>query len=184
MVVDHSDEPVLDNLFLAINCKINASCVLHPRRHRRRQRISPHGGAMTSPHRQPSPKCKSHPRMLHNRIGDAPKQIRRSLPWIQAQKQSPTMEHGSAASQWFWWAISAAPMVNPYRRAHKRLHQPHTMHPYPTTRTASVSNQAAIVGGLRLPKVSGTIIRGTLKAPNSQLVTPISTKLQRPDGCD
>jgi hypothetical protein len=32
--------------------------------------------------------------------------------------------------------------------------------------------------------VSGTIIRGTLKAPDSQLVTPISTKLQRPDGCD
>jgi hypothetical protein len=30
----------------------------------------------------------------------------------------------------------------------------------------------------------GTIIRGTLKAPNSQLVTPISIKLQRPDGCD
>jgi hypothetical protein len=32
--------------------------------------------------------------------------------------------------------------------------------------------------------LSGTIIRGTLKAPKSQLVTPISTKLQRPDGCD
>jgi hypothetical protein len=32
--------------------------------------------------------------------------------------------------------------------------------------------------------LSGTIIRVTLKAPNSQLVTPISTKLQRPDGCD
>jgi hypothetical protein len=32
--------------------------------------------------------------------------------------------------------------------------------------------------------LSGTIIRGTLKAPNSQLVTPISVKLQRPDGCD
>jgi hypothetical protein len=32
--------------------------------------------------------------------------------------------------------------------------------------------------------LSGTIIRGTLKAPNSQLVTPFSTKLQRPDGCD
>jgi hypothetical protein len=32
--------------------------------------------------------------------------------------------------------------------------------------------------------VSGTIIRGTLKSPNSQLVTPISIKLQRPDGCD
>jgi hypothetical protein len=29
-----------------------------------------------------------------------------------------------------------------------------------------------------------TIIRGTLKTPNSQLVTPISIKLQRPDGCD
>jgi hypothetical protein len=33
-------------------------------------------------------------------------------------------------------------------------------------------------------QVSRTIIRGTLKAPNSQLVTPISIKLQRPDGCD
>jgi hypothetical protein len=32
--------------------------------------------------------------------------------------------------------------------------------------------------------LSGTIIRGTLKSPNSQLVTPISIKLQRPDGCD
>ena len=30
--------------------------------------------------------------------------------------------------------------------------------------------------------LSGTIIRGTLKTPKSQLVTPISTKLQRPDG--
>jgi hypothetical protein len=32
--------------------------------------------------------------------------------------------------------------------------------------------------------LSGNIIRGTLKTPNSQLVTPISIKLQRPDGCD
>ena len=32
--------------------------------------------------------------------------------------------------------------------------------------------------------LSGTIIRGTLKTPNSQLVTPISIKLQRPDGFD
>jgi hypothetical protein len=32
--------------------------------------------------------------------------------------------------------------------------------------------------------LSGTIIRGTLKAPNSQLVTPISIKLLRPDVCD
>jgi hypothetical protein len=32
--------------------------------------------------------------------------------------------------------------------------------------------------------VSGTIIRGTLKTPNSQLVNPISINLQRPDGCD
>jgi hypothetical protein len=31
--------------------------------------------------------------------------------------------------------------------------------------------------------LSRTIIRGTLKTPKSQLVTPISTKLQRPDGC-
>jgi hypothetical protein len=33
-------------------------------------------------------------------------------------------------------------------------------------------------------ELSGTIIRGTLKTTNSQLVTPISIKLQRPDGCD
>jgi hypothetical protein len=32
--------------------------------------------------------------------------------------------------------------------------------------------------------MSGTIIRGTLKTPNSHLVTPISIKLLRPDGCD
>jgi hypothetical protein len=32
--------------------------------------------------------------------------------------------------------------------------------------------------------LSGAIIRGTLKTPNSQLVTPISIKLQRPDGYD
>jgi hypothetical protein len=30
-------------------------------------------------------------------------------------------------------------------------------------------------------RLSGTIIRGTLKTPNSQLVTPISIKLQRLD---
>jgi hypothetical protein len=35
-----------------------------------------------------------------------------------------------------------------------------------------------------LRNLSGTIIRGTLKTPNSQLVTPISIKLQRPDGYD
>jgi hypothetical protein len=32
--------------------------------------------------------------------------------------------------------------------------------------------------------LSGTIIRGTLKTPNSQLVTPISITLQRPDWYD
>jgi hypothetical protein len=37
---------------------------------------------------------------------------------------------------------------------------------------------------LPLSILSGTIIRGTLKTPNSQLVTPISIKLQRPDGYD
>jgi hypothetical protein len=35
-----------------------------------------------------------------------------------------------------------------------------------------------------ITELSGTIIRGTLKTPNSQLVTPISIKLQRPDGYD
>jgi hypothetical protein len=32
--------------------------------------------------------------------------------------------------------------------------------------------------------LSGTILRDTLKTPKSQRVTLISTKLQRPDGCD
>jgi hypothetical protein len=32
--------------------------------------------------------------------------------------------------------------------------------------------------------LSGTIIRGTPKTRKSQLVTPISTKMQRPDGRD
>jgi hypothetical protein len=40
------------------------------------------------------------------------------------------------------------------------------------------------IRGVIRGNLSGTIIRGTLKAPNSQLVTPISTKLQRPDGRD
>jgi hypothetical protein len=40
------------------------------------------------------------------------------------------------------------------------------------------------LGALMGWDLSGTIIRGTLKTPNSQLVTPISIKLQRPDGCD
>jgi hypothetical protein len=39
-------------------------------------------------------------------------------------------------------------------------------------------------GGRGRSTIVGTIIRGTLKAPNYQLVTPISTKLQRPNGCD
>jgi hypothetical protein len=47
-------------------------------------------------------------------------------------------------------------------------------------------DQLALLGAISLIKhnVSGTIIRGTLKTPNSQLVTPISIKLQRPDGYD
>jgi hypothetical protein len=45
-------------------------------------------------------------------------------------------------------------------------------------------NSNAHLLSIPLGKLSGTIIRGTLKAPKSQLVTPISTKLHRPDGCD
>jgi hypothetical protein len=46
-----------------------------------------------------------------------------------------------------------------------------------------IRNLARSIGN-RFIKLSGTIIRGTLKTPNSQLVTPISIKLQRPDGHD
>jgi hypothetical protein len=41
-----------------------------------------------------------------------------------------------------------------------------------------------IRGRLIYHYLSGTIIRGTLKTHNFQLVTPISIKLQRPDGYD
>jgi hypothetical protein len=44
--------------------------------------------------------------------------------------------------------------------------------------------RVSIIIGYSSQFVSGTIIRGTLKTPNSQLVTPISIKLQRPDGYD
>jgi hypothetical protein len=47
-----------------------------------------------------------------------------------------------------------------------------------------VSSYDFYIGLLFLAVLSGTIIRGTLKSPNSQLVTPISIKLQRLDGCD
>jgi hypothetical protein len=43
--------------------------------------------------------------------------------------------------------------------------------------------QEELLGSFQI-ELSGTIIRGTLKTPNSQLVTPISIKLQRPDGYD
>jgi hypothetical protein len=46
------------------------------------------------------------------------------------------------------------------------------------------SHDAKVTWTKAIRKVSGTIIRGTLKTPNSQLVTPISIKLLRPDGCD
>jgi hypothetical protein len=49
---------------------------------------------------------------------------------------------------------------------------------------ASYHSIFMIVSAREQTKLSGTIIRGTLKTPNSQLVTPISIKLQRPDGCD
>jgi hypothetical protein len=54
-----------------------------------------------------------------------------------------------------------------------------------TARVACTLCGNRLDGGVSvLSVVSGTIIRDTLKAPNSQLVTPISIKLQRPDGCD
>jgi hypothetical protein len=68
------------------------------------------------------------------------------------------------------------------------------VHMPPRLRRASWSGLAAVLSTgmtasmafvfFSAPRLSGTIIRGTLKAPNSQLVTSISIKLQRPDGCD
>jgi hypothetical protein len=53
--------------------------------------------------------------------------------------------------------------------------------------TSGLSNPVSLMNKMEIKLLFyllGTIIRGTLKAPNSQLVTPISRKLQRPDGCD
>jgi hypothetical protein len=47
-----------------------------------------------------------------------------------------------------------------------------------------LEGRESVVHQLVVKGLSGTIIRGTLKTPNSQLVTPISIKLQRPDGCN
>jgi hypothetical protein len=52
------------------------------------------------------------------------------------------------------------------------------------TKVAGGSSSRLATWSSHLTVLSGTIIRGTLKTPNSQLVTPISIKLQRPDGCD
>jgi hypothetical protein len=49
--------------------------------------------------------------------------------------------------------------------------------------TASTTS-IPVLHSVEVVPLSGTIIRGTLKTPNSQLVTPISIKLQRPDGYD
>jgi hypothetical protein len=58
----------------------------------------------------------------------------------------------------------------------KRERSSRTRHEY--------GQRAGRFDGVLATWVSGTIIRGTLKTPNSQLVTPISIKLQRPDGYD
>ena len=70
-------------------------------------------------------------------------------------------------------------------RTHRNKTQPRKAGPLAKKCDKSLQVQASIntpfeARGL----LSGTIIRGTLKTPKSQLVTPISTKLQRPDGCD
>jgi hypothetical protein len=52
------------------------------------------------------------------------------------------------------------------------------------SQSMSQNNPSLLKKIIRLNPLSGTIIRGTPKTPNSQLVTPISTKLQRPDGYD
>jgi hypothetical protein len=64
----------------------------------------------------------------------------------------------------------------------KSFVEKHNISNYPLKRKLLIRSPG---GELRAThSLSGTIISGTLKTPNSQLVTPISIKLQRPDGCD
>jgi hypothetical protein len=77
-------------------------------------------------------------------------------------------------------AASAAP-VEPVPKGKKMkvlTHRPRYIEPVVVPEFGGEASSAAET------RVSGTIIRGTLKTPNSQLVTPISIKLQRPDGYD
>jgi hypothetical protein len=69
---------------------------------------------------------------------------------------------------------------------HNKNVGPPTSPPLPqqTTKMGGYYGEGSTQFGMWEHYLSGTIIRGTLKAPNSQLVTPISIKLRRPDGCD
>jgi hypothetical protein len=102
-----------------------------------------------------------------------------------AAKAALTEKKGKAA------LVSEVPQEAPENDGAVNSKHPHTENPptlEATVRTCSseglLRNPSLGFTPRRLNILSGTIIRGTLKTPNSQLVTPISIKLQRPDGCD
>jgi hypothetical protein len=98
-----------------------------------------------------------------------------AIPAIQLRRLPPTTNGGPAVQR------DEGLTGEDAKRLKCSKHNFYACYPVPTT------VQTVVIGPYRGPcraVLSGTIIRGTLKTPNSQLVTPISIKLQRPDGYD
>jgi hypothetical protein len=103
-VPDLPDRTGTPNLILAVYCKVNDSRWPPPE-------ATPAPAAHSLPWRRhdwpapgTTPKRKAHSRMMQNRIGDAIKLIRRSLPQIQRLIALAKAHGGQWHFQW-WWAI-------------------------------------------------------------------------------
>jgi hypothetical protein len=108
-----------------------------------------------------------------------------SVGWCTGQSGAPPDSHCSCPVRDLLPILAQTTVADSWQLVHRTLSGAHrtVRCPLPTVALAAVGSPDSPVNYSRMP-LSGTIIRGTLKTPNSQLVTPISIKLQRPDGCD
>jgi hypothetical protein len=113
----------------------------------------------------------SPPRVKSHRSGDKKKKMKKVV-YYETNSSSPSTSG------------SDTPFVTSKRHERKKFSKIPLRYPRISKRTHLLSVPLGKPPVFYGEDLSGTIIRGTLKAPNSQLVTPISIKLQRPDGCD